>query len=229
MHSMILGATPLRKKSQRRLFGTPITPTPTATTTAPAPTTTTPTTVTVATKTGTLIKHVKLTAHPRSDQLGVVVGITVSDTTKLDILWTEDGKTEGILPAMLSLYAVQTPSTSAAATSAVSSLKPELQRQYTSSYRSIITAKFPKDLVCPLSSIDEEEIQAYQLRLDTFVFAAHPRIRALITGDLEPPLLRFSPYLEHMKTRAAAAHAGECSPVPPVTDAARRPLLANGM
>ena len=185
IHSMILGTTPLKTKSQRRLFGTPAVTSQAVAATTPVPTSVASSPITATTKAGTLVKHVKLAEAARSEQLGVVVGTTVSDTSKVDILWTTDGKTEGMAPQLLSAYTVPTPSNPAPTTAPASTLQPALQRQYISSYRSVISAKFPKDLVCPLTSIDEEEIQKYQLRLDSFVFAAHPRLRLLMTGDLE--------------------------------------------
>ena len=130
------------------------------------------------------------------------------DANKLNILWTTDAQTEAIDLAHLVPYtappqtAAATAATAPAATGTTNSLqilKPELQRRYTRSFQPIQREKFPKDLICPLDSVDPHEIELYQLRLENYVCAAHPRIRSLITGDLEPPLLSFKPYLDHMK------------------------------
>ena len=60
MHSMILGTTPLKTKSQRRLFGTPAITSPAAAATTPVPTSVVSSPITATTKAGTLVKHVKL-------------------------------------------------------------------------------------------------------------------------------------------------------------------------
>jgi hypothetical protein len=128
MHSMILGTTPLKTKSQRRLFGTPAVTPPAAATTTQVPASAVLSVITATTSAGTLVKHVKLAEATRSEQLGVVVGTTVSDTSKVDILWTTDGKTEGMAPQLLSAYRVPTSSTPAPTTAQASILQPTLQR-----------------------------------------------------------------------------------------------------
>ena len=55
-------------------------------------------------------------------------------------------------------------------------------------------------LVCPLDSIDTEVIEWYQMQIDNFIFAVHPGMRQLITGELELPLLSYKPYLEYMRS-----------------------------
>ena len=215
MHSMILGATPIRTKSRRRLFrtpstSTPITPAPVRASTpasavvaapAPAPANA----ITIESKPGTLIQHAEITGNARSNQLGVIVSKNVTDANKLDVLWTTDGTTEPMAPAFLNAYditatneAAQAPATTSGRTAAAVQLQPELQQQYARSYRSIVMDKFPKTLVCPLDSVDEEEVSNYQMALNNYVCAAHPRMRQLITGDLWPPLLAFKPYQDYM-------------------------------
>ena len=108
---MILGATPIRTKSRRRLFrtpstSTPITPAPvraltpaSAVVAAPAPAPANA--ITIESKPGTLIQHAEITGNARSNQLGVIVSKNVTDANKLDVLWTTDGTTEPVAPAFL--------------------------------------------------------------------------------------------------------------------------------
>ena len=42
------------------------------------------------------------------------------------------------------------------------------------------------------------------MRMDNFDCLAHPRIRRLITGEFEPPLLSCQPYLDHMRSKMPA-------------------------
>ena len=37
------------------------------------------------------------------------------------------------------------------------------------------------------------------MRMDNYICVSHPRIRLLITGELDPPLLSFKPYLDYMR------------------------------
>ena len=210
MQSLVLGSTPLRTQSRRRLFATPLQQTPQHQVQMPSSSPAASSgAVTLETSVGTLVDHVVLEGNTRSGQLGVVLGKTVTDTTKLDILWTTDGVQSSTDPQHLTLHTMQTPSTSptpstsqSAPSSIPAVLKPELQRQYMRTFKSLLPSKFPKELICPLDSVDEEQIQRYQMQMDNFVCSAHPRIRQLITGDLEPPLLSFKPYLDHMQALA---------------------------
>ena len=134
------------------------------------------------------------------------MGSTITSTNMLDVLWTSDGAKESVDPSNLVHSTVpqaptQTQQTTSTA-SALSRIQPELQRKYTRSYKSLLRDKFPTDLICPLDSSDREEIERYQMRLDHYVCGAHPRIRQLITGELEPPLLSFKDYIDYKEDEA---------------------------
>ena len=208
MQSLVLGATPVRTVSRRRLFSTPTTQTPaqpSATQSAPI--------ITVVdrnARVGTLVKHIQAVGNTRSEQIGVVTGNAALDTDMLSILWTNDGATESVDPINLvnaTALQTQTSTVQAAPTaSALSRIQPALQRKYARSYKSLLREKLPKDLICPLDSSDREEIERFQMRLDHYVCAAHPRIRQLITGELDPPLLSFKDYIEYKKREAGSGN-----------------------
>ena len=114
MHSLILGKTPLRTVSKRRLLFTPRNPSETFST--PAPTATTPAVtltrpVTINERAGTIVTHVVINGNPRSGQQGVIVSKTAGDTTKLDVLWTGDGQIEAVLPSSMVTISTDTPIT----------------------------------------------------------------------------------------------------------------------
>ena len=165
----------------------------------------TPSTTTVDknAKVGTLVKHVQVVGNSRSAQIGVVTGNAPLDGDMLTVLWTNDGATESVDPINLAIATAPQAQTSTQQStptaSVLSSIQPVLQRKYARSYKSLLREKLPKDLICPLDSSDREEIERFQMRLDHYVCAAHPRIRQLITGELDPPLLSFKDYIEYKK------------------------------
>ena len=213
MHSMLLGATPLRTTSRRRLFTPPTigfaTPQTNARTTVQTQQTTNlPTSadnadVTLQTQPGTLVQHITEDGNDLSNQLGVVFGPSTTSMGDLEVLWTETSNMSAVKPDKLKLHtvtqllrskqqAMQTSGTTLERpTSAISQMsnnnntqraqpqviQPTLQQYYSKSYKSLLKDKFPNDLQCPLDSIDEHEIEIYQMRMDQYVCSAHPRIR----------------------------------------------------
>ena len=123
--------------------------------------------VSVTTAKGTLVTHIEIDDAQRSGEVGVVLTPNSSDQTKLDILWTSDGATEAVDPANLRTNAVDAQLASNAAqnisltqtqnSTTLSSLGPH--HQYKSTFKSLISGKFPEDLICPLDSIDQERIE----------------------------------------------------------------------
>ena len=71
-------------------------------------------------------------------------------------------------------------------------------------YKNLLPEKMPKDIICPLDSIKRTEIEQFKFRLDNYLFSGHPNIRAVVTGQLEPPLLSYQPYLDFMKEQSGA-------------------------
>ena len=152
-------------------------------------------------------------ASDRSGLLGVVVRVNQANAEALDVLWMQDGKTTAVPFALLSVHdateALNSPTVSPSVTTNNSSSvfareKSFYQRNASSGYKALLPSKLPKGLVCPLDSIDPTTIETFQLRMDNFLCSVSPRIRELLTGDFEPPLLTFGPYLDFM--------AAECSP-----------------
>ena len=74
-----------------------------------------------------------------------------------------------------------------------------------STHRSLISEKFPRDLTCPLDTIELSKVEAYQFEMDNYLCAGHPKIRQLLTGEFEPPLLSYEPYLIYKRQEAAPA------------------------
>ena len=178
IRSMVLGATPIRtvssRPTRRRLYATP--------TPAPASVATTAQKATLTTRPGTMVKHINIAAHPRSGKLGV---ITTTETTRnmLIVLWTDDGSTESVQPNRLTIAdfgTTQAEATTAPETPTATMTTPTRPGVATASttnpsffpahiqkgYRPLLPSKLPDGLVCPLDSIDQRQIEIYQLQMD---------------------------------------------------------------
>lgn len=208
--SFILGRTPIKttstRKLRRALFPTPASvPTPAAN----INTQTTSDAVTPDTAPSTLIKYSdKEATHPRCGAIAVVQKRTSDDTTTLDVLWTSDGSKDTFEASDFTL-AFQRPLAAAPAQSVVVSsdsvyktMRPVYDRA-TNTHRSLISDKFPSKLSCPLDSIVTTEIEAYHFEMDNYLCGGHPKIRHLITGEFEPPLLTYQPYLDYKRDEIA--------------------------
>ena len=206
VNKTILGITPTKITSIRpvrtRLYATPE-----PNTTPPAQTRPQP--IQITARPGTLVQHIE-SQDPRSGQLGVVIKRTTPDSNTLDVLWTSDGATTQIEPDMLILDRRATPNTTPTAPQSPSTSVFPRQRSYYDArpYRSherLLPHKFPKDLQCPLDSTDPTEIKLFKFRMDNYLFEGHPNIRTVVTGDMEPPLLTYGPYLDYMREKCSPA------------------------
>ena len=203
--SIVLGATPIKTKSRRairkRLYATPA-PDPPAT--PPAQVQSTP--LSTDSRAGTLVKHNPVEGNPRSGQLGVVVKRTSDTAETLDILWTTDGATTQTLPSLLtadtkSPQPVRETKTADDSESVYSREKSFYDNLSSKGYKNLLPHKFPKDLRCPLDSVDTTVVETFKFQLDNHLFSGHPNIRKVITGEMEPPLLTYEPYLNYMRDK----------------------------
>ena len=203
---IILGVTP-RKRTSRRTVRKRLYATPTGRTTPP--TQTQPQTVTITAKPGTVVKHSDVTDNARSGQIGTVAKRTSTLAMTLDVLWHNDGTIEQVDPDNLLLNnASEPPQNAAAATSTPDESVYTRDKSFYEShpgkgYKTLLSDKFPPELRCPLDSIVPSEIDNFKFRLDNFLFSGHPHIRSVITGDFEPPLLTYGPYLEYMRDKCS--------------------------
>ena len=174
--------------------------------------------VTTTTNIGTIVVHKQVDNNDRSGKTGIILRVTTSDQSKLDIAWTDDGTVTSVAPDQLlkrdgnwdadqaGISATQPsralPRTTAATVDTTGVAASFYAGGASKGYKSLLPSKLPEDLICPLDSVDPIEVQTYQWRMDNFLCSAHPRIRQIITGDLEPPLLIYEPYLEYKRHAA---------------------------
>ena len=224
VRTVILGSTPIRTTSRaiparRQLFATPsnnaegdavqIARTPERDNSD-----STDRTITMATPIGTMVLHVKDQNTDRSGKTGVVVSATAGPApSTLDVLWNADGSTTNVLPSKLRLIPMQQfspaprPPTTTVST-VPATLQPANEPKRSSAargYKPLLPAKLPKELrqSCPLDSISTREIGIFQIRMDNFLSQGHPRIRQLLTGDFESPLLTHNAYNDYMRSACA--------------------------
>ena len=206
IRTSVIGSTPIRTTSSRPLrrrldYETP------QRNTQQTPTEANVTDVTMATRQGTLVKHINDFDSDRSGKIGVITNATAGpDPTTLDVLWTDDGSTTAILPANLRIYdssTRQSVSTASLQTNDISPAKSFYGPSVSKGYTRLLPSKLPEGLDCPLDSIDTYEVEMFQKAMDNFLCSSHPRIRQLLTGQLEPPLLSYEPYLKHMREQCA--------------------------
>ena len=222
IRTVILGSTPIRTTSRtlaarRQLFATPtpsadeqITRTPERDVSA-----TQIDTISISTRAGTMVIHVEDSSTDRSTKTGVILRATAGPSpSTLDILWNADGSITNVLPAKLRPLPVQqfSPAPAGAGRSNISvtstTHQPAAPPENSSSsrgFKPLLPAKLPKELrqCCPLDSISMSEIEIYQIRMDNFLSQGHPRIRQLLTGDLNSPLLSYAPYIDYMQSSCA--------------------------
>ena len=232
IRSIILGSTPIRTTSRtidarRQLFNTPTTPSASPINiTSPANET-----IDMDVQVGTMVRHIADDDTDRSELTGVVLRPTVGPSaTTLDVLWNSDGDITSVNPAKLRLLstvqlqsAVRSPDNASQTNSASSSLAGNATNQNAASsssqatrgatsnhsskrgFRPLLNTKIPKQIRqrCPLDSISPAEIEIFQIQMDNFLSQGHPRIRMLLTGDLESPLLTHEPYIDYMHAACA--------------------------
>ena len=206
IRTSVIGSTPIRTTSSRPLrrrldYETPqrnAQQTPTEANAAD---------VTMTTRQGTLVKHINDFDSDRSDKIGVITDVTAGpEPTTLDVLWTDDGSTTSVLPANLRIYdpsARQSVPTASMQSNDFSPAKSFYGPSVSKGYTRLLPSKLPEGLECPLDSIDSYEVEIFQRAMDNFLCSSHPRIRQLLTGQLEPPLLTYEPYLKHMREQCA--------------------------
>ena len=180
--------------------------TPSASAPAPAPQPEAPApsevaAITIDTDAGTLVEY-KPVVDLRPNAVGVVLKKSGTD---LEIVWTTDGAKETVDPELLQLSGVDNapapaPAPRAATPPSVFGTDRSVLSRSNRTHRELITEKFPTDLFCPLDSVDTE-IESFRFRMDNYMCAGHPKIRQLILGHLEPPLLTYGPYLDYMRER----------------------------
>ena len=159
------------------------------------------------------MKYTGETAEARAGQIAVVQKRTSLEESTLDVIWTGDGQQATIEASDFTLAypgvqqtPVPTPTQPTVTTvDSVYKTKRPVYDCSSSTYRSLISVKFPRDLSCPLDSIDIAKVEAYQFEIDNYLCAGHPKIRQLLTGDFEPPLLSYKPYLAYKRKEVAPA------------------------
>ena len=213
--TVVLGSTPIRttsrnRSSRRRLFQTPTTPAPSqnaagAATADQRTPQSQQSIISVTTPPGTMVIHIEESDEPRSGCTGVVLRATAGpQPSTLDVVWNNDGQIMPVLPGKLTL--LNLPEISAPLPqpeSQLPSMHSPVSRR--GGHRVVLSTKLPKDLrnSCPLDSISHTEVEQFQIGMNNFLSAMHPKVRLLITGQFDSPLLDYAPYSQYM-TQALA-------------------------
>ena len=151
---------------------------------------------TMTTRPGIMVTHITDEQSEYSGMKGVIISATPGpSSTTLNVLWTSNGVTAPVEPDKLII--IKSPETT--------STPAQLRSPFTSSnassrgYTRLLPEKLPSDLICPLTSVDPEEVEDYQRRMTYFLCSGHPKIkRLLLKGPLEHPLMTHQPYLKYM-------------------------------
>ena len=215
VRTIVLGATPIRTTSRRRRLFPPATQSQLPFT--PPAQTTNQNAVDINARPGTMVFRIEEHGHANSGKTGVILRATAGPSpTTLDVLWTSDGTISTAIPSKLrtiqapqrpALAGTTTPPPTATSSVSISSSPPASPQQATTQqpnkhgYKAILRNKLPKHLrqSCPLDSVSPQEIELFQIRMDNFLSAGHPRIRQLIMGKLDCPLLDHTPYIQYME------------------------------
>ena len=162
-----------------------------------------------------MVFHKSLLFTDNDPKTGVVLRKTAGPSSNtLDILWNSTGQITAILPKALALFCPAKPAPFPSITAQPSELSFDNQSVWSSAssrtnsvllwlsggYKPLLSTKFPKDLrkCCPLDSISIPEIETFQISMNNFLSQGHPRIRQLITGEFESPLISFEDYIDFM-------------------------------